>query len=91
MSFKAFAQRTNPIKTTRIKSDNPWEPGQKVQSKENPSYGIGTITTFEIARTHWTFYISNNYGPETVWVFWPKGHAGPKPLQSRRDELIPVA
>lgn len=91
MSFKAFAQRTNPIKTTRIKSDNLWAPGQKVQLKHTPSYGIGTITTFEIAQTHWSPNISNIYGHETIWAFWPKGHAGPKPLQSSRDELIPVA
>jgi hypothetical protein len=91
MSFKAFAQRTNPIKTTKIKSNNPWEPGQKVQLKKDQNDGIGTITTFEIAQTHWSSNISNAYGHETVWVFWPKGHAGPKPLQSSRDELVPVA
>lgn len=91
MSFKVFAQRTNPIKTTRSISGNPWAPGQKVQLKEDLNYGIGTITTFEIAKTHWSNDLNNIYGPETVWVFWPKGHAGPKPLQSHRDELIPVA
>lgn len=91
MSFKAFTQRTNPIKTTRIKSDNPWEPGQKVQLKKDPSYGIGTITTFEITKTHWSRDLSNYYGPETVWVFWPNSYTGPKPLQAHRDELIPVA
>jgi len=91
MSFKAFAQRTNPIKPTRIKSDNPWEPGQKVQLKHAPGYGIGTITTFEIAQTHWSPNISNAYGPEIIWVFLPRSHAGPKPLQFHRDELIPVA
>lgn len=88
MSFKSWISTQNPRITTTNTPIDPWAPGKKVKCK-TADLGIGTIITFEDAKTKWGLNLVNYYGNETVWAYWTNAHDS-RPLQTPRDHLIPL-
>lgn len=86
MSFKSWISTQNPRITTTNTPIDPWAPGKKVIHK-NADLGIGTITTYEDAKTQWALNLTNHFGNETVWVYWTNAYDR-RPLQNPRDFLI---
>lgn len=88
MSFKSWISTQNPRITTTNTPIDPWAPGKKVKYQIT-DLGIGTITTFEDAKTKWGQSLANAFGDETVWAYWTNAHDS-RPLQIPRKRLIPL-